>query len=152
MREATVAERFESKFTRLGEDECWEWEGSRNDRGYGTFRFGGMPGRTISAHRMSFLISHGFLPSGTKGKIICHSCDNKLCVNPAHLRLQTYGDNRADRRVEPLFKEGERWLMARIYNTGKFSQYFLSRIFKCSQPTICRELIVIEHKEVYDGA
>ena len=37
--------------------------------------------------------------------IVCHTCDNKLCVNPEHLYLGTYKDNLTDAYVRGVRKK-----------------------------------------------
>jgi hypothetical protein len=68
---------------------CWYWKASKRN-GYGAFKF---EGKVISAHRFSYTISYGIIP---QGKLICHHCDNKLCVKPLHLFLGTSKDNVVD--------------------------------------------------------
>lgn len=70
---------------------CWEWIGGKFYHGYGVFKFNY---KTWKAHRFSRLIHNGFIP---KGMCVCHTCDNKLCVNPKHLWLGTKSDNNKDR-------------------------------------------------------
>ena len=82
------------RFWRLAEivGGCWPWRGTINANGYGQFRIG-RRGPVLSAHRVSWELHNGPIPSG---KIIMHSCDHPWCVNPDHLSVGTQKDNMAD--------------------------------------------------------
>lgn len=72
---------------------CWLWIASVNNDGYGFF---GMGGRTMSAHRASWILHRGAIP---KGKYVLHKCDVRQCVNPDHLYLGTQFDNMRDASI-----------------------------------------------------
>lgn len=60
---------------------CWGWTGSTDRDGYGSLTDGV---RGKRAHRISFDLHHGPIPSG---QMVCHHCDNPPCSRPDHLFL-----------------------------------------------------------------
>ena len=84
---ASDISRFWSLVAKGGPNECWNWTAGRS-RGYGqTFRIDGVQ---IGAHRVAAHLAYGPRP---KNAFVLHSCDNKLCCNPGHLRYGTQMEN-----------------------------------------------------------
>lgn len=71
--------------TRGPDDECWTWDGVKDEKGYGRVHF--MTSK-IKAHRVAFEMWNGPIEDGM---VICHKCDN-----PNHLFKGTQGDNIRD--------------------------------------------------------
>jgi len=88
----SIIKRFWTKVNKRGPDDCWEWLGKPGANGYGRFR---IKGNRQEPHRISWAIAYRTWPI-PKDKYICHKCNNKLCVNPAHLYLGTPAQNQQD--------------------------------------------------------
>ena len=81
-------------------DTCWNWTGSKRNKGYGAFVFARPDGKVVQgrAHRFSYEIHKEEIP---KGLFVLHKCDNPACVNPDHLFLGTNQDN-----VDDMMRKG----------------------------------------------
>lgn len=68
------------------EGDCWVWRGATQGR-YGTIWILLRQGRRSqrNAHRVAYMIWTGPIPLSWS---VLHSCDNRLCCNPAHLYLK----------------------------------------------------------------
>lgn len=84
--------RFWASVRKGSPDECWEWQRTRTKATYGRFTF---QGKHYPAHRVAFALTVGADPG--PDQIICHSCDNPPCCNPAHLWAGTHTENALDK-------------------------------------------------------
>jgi len=86
---------FWSKVDVRDADQCWPWLASRRKARPGQLGYGQVHinGRTLTAHRIAYMMATGRDPGDCK---IMHSCDNPLCCNPHHLSEGTHQDNMDD--------------------------------------------------------
>jgi hypothetical protein len=70
--------------------DCWLWTGSIQNNGYGSYT---LYGKTTPAHRVAYFAFIGNIDSGMD---VCHVCDVRNCVNPAHLYQATHKQNMRD--------------------------------------------------------
>jgi len=84
--------RFWKHVEKQGENDCWEWKADLSRSGYGSL-WNPETKRNISAARFSCELHHG---KPNDGMFVMHSCDNKRCVNPAHLSWGTAKQNTND--------------------------------------------------------
>jgi transposase len=98
-RELTYLERFHA-YAKPCENGCWEWTGNIVNK-YGQMSFNHKKER---AHRVSWLLFKGEIPPG---QFVCHTCDNRICVNPEHLFLTDHIGNMKDRNTKGRQMHGE---------------------------------------------
>lgn len=80
--------------------ECENFTGYKTPAGYGLI-YEPSTKKLYLAHRVSYFNFWGDIP---KGYIVMHLCDNPSCINPAHLRLGTRGNNLKDAYTKGRFK------------------------------------------------
>ena len=122
-------------------DSCWVYLKSIEGCGYGRMCING---KTVGAHRVSYLIHNGSIP---EKMFVCHKCDNPSCVNPEHLFLGTPKDNTEDmmKKERGSLRRGRHHPCAKLTETevreifnlsGTLSQRELAKKFKVTQGLI----------------
>ena len=89
-------------------DGCWIWPTKRTQK---TYVYVQLSGTKAYAHRVAWRLANGRIPDGA---LILHSCDNKHCVNPHHLRPGTSRDNHNDRVERGLVPRGTQHIFAKL--------------------------------------
>lgn len=85
------------------DDQCVAWPYAKLTTGYGSVS---VNGKTARAHRHMCELTYGPPPSDAMDA--AHSCGNRACINPKHLRWANRADNMADTLEHGTTARGER--------------------------------------------
>lgn len=122
-------------------DACIAWPFDLNTTGYGSVA---VDGRSAGTHRVVCERAHG--PAPLPNMQAAHSCGNRPCVNPRHIRWTTRAENEADKLVHGRSNRGERYGAHKLTETdvreirrlvaAGHKHRVLAAQFGVSQPTI----------------
>lgn len=139
---------FWSRVDKQSSTDCWPWVAGRFQNGYGAIsRFH----KTLKAHRLAFEMTHGPIPEAA---VVCHTCDNPPCCNPAHLFLGSNRDNtldciakgrynafkvphtRGEQRYNAKLSDAAVRAIRDLYAEGRYTQARLAHMFNVSAFTV----------------
>lgn len=131
------------EWSAFGKGGCWDWAGSLHNDGYAAWNTGG---RQIKVHRASYLLNVGPVPNK---RFVVHTCGNRRCVNPDHLKLVDYkglyqhnlqrGDvARGERNGFATLTAKKVRRIRRLAESGKYTHRQIGDMFGCHQSNISR--------------
>lgn len=101
-------DRFYRSYSIDDNTNCWHWIAHKYKNGYGRMNVGK---KQCLSHRFSWVLYGNNLQTG---RVICHRCDNRDCVNPEHLFQGTQSDNLNDMKEKGRSCFGEKNGMAKL--------------------------------------
>ena len=123
-------------------DGCMIWNAGKFSDGYGAFS---IKRKVYRSHRVAYVYYYG--PVNQNHIVICHKCDNPLCVNPLHLFKGTVQDNHDDCKNKNRTLKGslngysslneiEVFQIKNLLKLKKHTHKEISILFNVSRPTI----------------
>lgn len=78
---------------------CWNWQLPYNERARNIYwKLGG---KNVIPYRLVYELVHGVVLRSDQ--LILHSCDNRICCNPTHMRIGTNQENVDERQARERF-------------------------------------------------
>jgi len=144
---------YAQRYNDLPSYDCWNWRGKIGRDGYAFIM---IQGKRIRAHRYSHRM---FYRDHDPNLLVLHSCDNKSCVNPMHLRQGTVQDNSNDFGKSQGHRKGKSVNtckldeldvknIRKLYALGSNTQKSLATMFNVSQNAISYIIRRINWKHV----
>lgn len=125
---------FWSKVAIKSPEECWNWTGYIEKKGYGRLRY---KKTLILAHRLAWELHYNQKVPETL--CICHSCDNPACCNHSHLFCGTNADNMRDKAIKgrarknSSSKDEDLPIIKKLWKSKNFTQEQIGKLFDVSK-------------------
>lgn len=133
----TVIERIEEKSSHQKGTGCLIWNGavsggykSKPNTQYGYIK---IDGKTQRVHRVMYEIHSGPIP---EGMVLCHKCDNPLCINPDHLFLGTQAEN-----VQDMIEKKRQYHPRGEMNNSKLKECEVIRILEAAKQGVSLHIL-----------
>ena len=121
--------------------DCWIKTTNLHNNGYSMMFY---EGDSDFSHRISYRHFKGKIPEGMQ---VLHSCHNRACINPDHLRLGTHRDNmrdmtNANRQAvgedngNSVLTENDVREIRQLGDSGNYAHKEIARMFGVGRPTI----------------
>jgi len=109
---------------------CWHWMSAKIATGYGVFWLVDGSKKSTYAHRFAW--ERANLEKIPSGMVVMHLCNNKSCVNPAHLALGTPKENSMAASRDGLAPMGERNGGGKKLTAEQAREIFTDRSIGCA--------------------
>lgn len=141
-------------WTRVNKTEtCWYWTGGTVRGGYG---HAGYQGKTQVAHRVAYQMLVGPIEPGM---VLDHTCHNRLCVNPDHLRQVThkqnlenlsgaYSCNKSGVRGVTWHKASKKWPAQVTHNQKLHHLGYFDNIPEAESAVVAKRLELFTHNDL----
>ena len=106
----TAKAKYHKRFEKGAPDECWHWNGCVTAHNQLIIN---MDGKLYNARRLAVYYA-GRIEQGNSSICITASCDNQMCVNPNHLRLETRGQMQNRLKAEGRTTKGSKHKMSKL--------------------------------------
>jgi len=101
---------------------CHHWLGTSQKKGYGVICFWGAH---VRAHRVAWVLAKkAAIPAD---KMIMHRCNNRACVNPAHLELGTNTENMQHAKRSGSYTHVEKLTRAKVLQAAAWNAAGISQ-------------------------
>lgn len=151
MRKRDAADRFWEKVDASGE--CWLWTAATWPSGYGQFNLGTDSGyRNIAAHHFSYTDMVGPIPDELE---LDHTCRNRLCVRPSHLRPVTRKQNSENLSansnsatgIRGVVKCGHRWRARVTHNHREYHVGYFASADEAAEAVRLKRIELFTHND-----